>query len=209
MIISNFFHFIASLFKPKKRQEPVPEPSAPAPPQPAPTPPSKAEDPLPAPEPKKIRTPWMTLLRVNAGLKEVPGSQHNKIIVEMLRLAGLPNQPDETPWCAACAKWAFLRCGVRPELLKRFNAWARAWMYFGDALEEFQPGAIMVFERGDPGGTAHVTFGVREASKWDLPGYICVGGNQRNEICEQWYPKSALLAMRWPSEEMLRDMGAL
>lgn len=170
-------------------------------------------DPQPAPAPVNENTPWMDIINKDIADKvgEIPGPENHPVIVAAHQAAGLARSMwnDLTAWCASYGKYTFIRAGVKPERLKNFKAWARDYLRFGVKLTAFRYGCLMVFERNGPGGDSHVTFGVRVEYRNGKKGYLCKGGNQSNKVCEAWYPESDLLGMRWPSDDMLRDMGAL
>lgn len=167
----------------------------------------KPDDMSQKPESKaKDLTPWMTIVEKDAKDKvaEIPGSKNHPVIVEAHEIAGLrPEQRNDlTAWCASYAKRAFVKAGVSRERLKDFKAWARDMLKFG-VKSEFKYGCVMVFERNEPGGDSHVTFGVRQENDY----YVCIGGNQGNAVKESKYHKDDLLGIRWPDQEMLKEMG--
>lgn len=185
--LRNILDALVNLFK-----KPAPQVEAP-----------KVEIPKPIEKPKSD-TPWMDLVMSEKDkVKEIPGPANHPVIVEAHEIAGLkPSmQVDETAWCAAYAKRVFVKSGVSRETLKEFNAWARNMLKFG-VKSEFKYGCVMVFERNGAGGDSHVTFGVKQENDY----YLCVGGNQSNSVKESKYHKDDLLGIRWPSEDMLKQM---
>lgn len=173
----------------------------------APKAPVKNPEPQPKPEPIKVvdKTPWMKIVESEVDkVKEIPGTKDHPVIIEALKLAGISKSMlhDETAWCAAYAKRIWFKAGIKLERLSKFKAWARDYMAFGVA-SNFKYGCLCVFERNSPGGDSHVTFGVYE----DTDFYWCIGGNQGNQVKLSKYPKRDILAIRWPSPEMLADMN--
>lgn len=168
------------------------------------------QQPTPKPEPvkvidKNIPLPWMKLVESHVDkVKEVPGREDHPVIIEALKLAGISGNSlhDETAWCAAYNKFIWFKSGVKLSRLEKFKAWARDYMKFG-VPSEFKYGCLCVFERNGVGGDSHVTFGVHEDGDY----YWCIGGNQGNRVKLSKYPKRDILAIRWPSTEMLADMN--
>jgi len=62
----------------------------------------------------EMKAPWMIVAKALEGEAEMAGKAANPRILEMFRVAGLPDDPafrsDETAWCAAFAN-SCLRCG--------------------------------------------------------------------------------------------------
>src|SRR5947207_1289029 len=61
----------------------------------------------------EMKAPWMLVAQTLQGEAEIAGKAANPRIIEMFRVAGVPDDPlfrsDETAWCAAFAN-ACLRC---------------------------------------------------------------------------------------------------
>jgi uncharacterized protein (TIGR02594 family) len=100
--------------------------------------------------------------------------------------------PVSLPWCGAfvghCVKSA------APQLrLPRTHARARPWLNWGEPARP-QLGALLVFWHWRPWGVlGHVAFYWAE----DEAAYHVLGGNQRDRILIQRYPKHRLLGSRW------------
>lgn len=109
-------------------------------------------------------------------------------------LAALDSRlPLGLPWCGLFAGHCF-RTACPGITLPRFHARARPWLRWG-APAEPQVGALLVlwhYWRGGPFG--HVGFYWAE----DEDAFHVLGGNQRDRITIQRYPKDRLLAIRWP-----------
>lgn len=155
-------------------------------------------------EEKKVELPWLAIAEANIGVAEIPGPKNHPVIVAAHKLAGLKGsqQTDTTAWCSSFHKYVYHEAGISLELLKPFKAWARDWMKFGEPCD-FRKGATLVFERNGAGGDSHVTYGMRR----DGDRILCLGGNQGNRVKLSYYPASSLLACRWPTQEMLVQMG--
>jgi hypothetical protein len=70
--------------------------------------------------------------------------------------------------------------------------WARAWLGFGIPVQRGheQLGDILIFDFG--GGDSHVTF--HDGQRGD--DYLCLGGNQSNQVKISPYPKSQCIGIR-------------
>lgn len=127
------------------------------------------------------------------GVKEIAGRQHNPAIVGYAHSIGLTKiNDDETAWCATFVGACLERCGIRSTR----TAWARDYLNWGVKLDVPYTGCIVVFDRG--GGYGHVGFFVRREGNRVL----VLGGNQKNQVCYQWYDLSAfpLLGYRAPAD---------
>lgn len=157
----------------------------------------------------KSKTPWMDIIyqHIKQKVAEIHGPENHPVIVAAHKAAGLKAsmQHDLTAWCASYGKYVFLLAGVNPERLASFKAWARDGLKFGVKLDKFRYGCVVILERNGPGGDSHWTFGVKLNQSGDM--ILCAGGNQGNSVKEAWYPVKAVLGYRWPSDEMLKDMG--
>jgi uncharacterized protein (TIGR02594 family) len=132
------------------------------------------------------------------GMREVKGPQHNPDIVQMFADVGHAwVKDDETAWCAAFVGAMLERAGL-PSMRKLT---ARSYMDWGKpaALDDAQPGDVIIFSRGDPKGwQGHVGFFVRHAGTH----IEVLGGNQSNAVSIARYPVSRLLGVRrWPVEQ--------
>lgn len=138
------------------------------------------------------------------GLQEVPGANHNKVILDMAaalgRKAGIAITDDETPWCgtfmgAVCQ----LAGGEPPDICVR----ARSWLDWGEATGMPYRGDVLVFSR--PGG-AHVCQYMAE----DATHYHVIGGNQNNAVSVTRIPIVRLLgARRMPGKAAERGLRRL
>ena len=134
--------------------------------------------------------PWVDAARSVLGTHEIAGAQDNPFVVSCLAGVGLPHQHDETAWCAAFVQWALKQTGVAGT--GRANA--RSYLTWGVALDAPKLGAVCVFSRPPDPAHGHVAFYMGEHD-----GMVSVlGGNQRNAVCVADYPRSRLIAMRWP-----------
>lgn len=117
---------------------------------------------------------------------------HNPKVVKYFKDVGHAwVKDDETAWCAAFVGAMLKRSGL-PHTGK-LNA--RSYLNWGEpvALDDAQPGDVVVFSRGDRNGwQGHVAFFVRkEGSK-----IVVLGGNQKNQVNEKPYAATRLLGIR-------------
>jgi uncharacterized protein (TIGR02594 family) len=146
----------------------------------------------------EMKAPWMRVARALEGEAEIAGKAANPRIVEMFKVADLPNDPafksDETAWCAAFAN-ACLRCagyqGTKSALAASFAG-------FGfDLGRTPQSGCVVVFKpMSDGAGSGHVAFFVSE----DGDRIKVLGGNQHDKVQVSSFPKEKWRAYRWPSQ---------
>jgi uncharacterized protein (TIGR02594 family) len=136
---------------------------------------------------------WMTIARAEIGVAEIPGKENNPRILEYFTATSY--RPDfEDSWCSAFVSWVLSQAGME----STHSASARSYVHWGVELEEPKNGAIIVFWRGDPNSMqGHVGFYIGETET----DYLVLGGNQGDKVCIAHYPKSRLLAIRYPKEK--------
>lgn len=117
---------------------------------------------------------------------------HNPIVVQYFSDSGHSwVKDDETAWCAAFVGAMLERSDIPST--KALNA--RSYLDWGNpvAIEDAQPGDVVVFSRGNPNGwQGHVAFFVEYAGDK----IKVLGGNQSNQVTEALYSKSRLLGIR-------------
>lgn len=137
--------------------------------------------------------PWMRFALQEIGQAETPNQNtHNPRILAYQAAGG--NGPDEgIPWCSAFVNWCMLHAGIHGT----HQGAARSWLMWGDALPVNRPiyGCVVVFTRPPHPWNGHVGFYAGS----DPVSVSVLGGNQGNRVCIQSYPRSSLLACRWPS----------
>lgn len=141
------------------------------------------------------RFPWMRTALGEYGQREIPGRRHNPRIVEYFTAVSATIVDDETAWCSAFVNWVMAQHNITGT--RRANA--RSWLNWGNPLPEDAPyyGAITVLWRvSRRSWKGHVGFYVGEEGN-DL---VLLGGNQGNSVSLRNYPKSRLLAYRWPTQ---------
>ncbi len=141
---------------------------------------------------------WMAEARDYVGLKEIPGTRHEKKIVKMFKDVGHAwVKDDETAWCAAFLGAVLERSGIKST--RALNA--RSYLKWGKKLTKPRVGCIVVFKRGNSSWQGHVAFYVSE-TKTRIK---VIGGNQSNAVTIASYPKSKFLGYRWPSGQEITD----
>jgi uncharacterized protein (TIGR02594 family) len=139
-------------------------------------------------QPAWLREAWRLL-----GIRELKGRAHNKTIVNLYRDAGHPSvSDDETPWCAAFVGACLGRAGVN----NTKSLMARSYTTWGRAAGMTTIGAVAVLSRGSNPSLGHVGFIVGETSEK----LFLLGGNQKNSVSVQAFPKSRFIAARWPND---------
>jgi peptidoglycan L-alanyl-D-glutamate endopeptidase CwlK len=145
----------------------------------------------------EMKAPWMIVAKALEGEAEMAGKAANPRILEMFRVAGLPDDPafrsDETAWCAAFAN-SCLRCGGYQGTQ---SALASSFAEFGTDLGRTpQPGCVVLFKPMAAGASGHVAFFVAD----DGDSIKVLGGNQSDQVKVASFSKSKWRAYRWPSQ---------
>lgn len=146
-----------------------------------------------------IEPKWLTIARRSIGVREIPGPRHAPGVMAMVGRAagwlGIRVADDETPWCGTFVAACMADAGFTPP--RGFiGVRARAWADWGTPISlmvRFPPlGAIAVFGRT---GGGHVGFITGIYGNGDLQ---ILGGNQGNAVNERRFPRTRLVAVRWP-----------
>ncbi len=132
------------------------------------------------------------LARAEMGTHEVAGSASNPRIMEYFKACGSSAdwvKDDATPWCGAFMGWLAKQqgLGLPPEPLR-----ARSWATWGEAIDAFEPGCVVVTTRGKDPAAGHVTLGI-EARGDTL---MCLGGNQGDEVSIVGVSRASVIAYR-------------
>jgi uncharacterized protein (TIGR02594 family) len=139
---------------------------------------------------------WVEKLDKLSGIPEVVAGKLNPQITEMFRTTHFPidKLTAKTAWCAAAVCWALAQAGYRSTR----SAEAKSFIKYGIEVP-VQYGSIVVFNphSADAGGTGHIGF-VVGVDQTDL---LCLSGNSSNTVRRKWYPRSLLVASRWPGPE--------
>ena len=141
---------------------------------------------------------WMTEARRHIGLREVPGAANNPVIMGWgdrlgTRVLGIKYTADSVPWCGLFAAWCIHQAGIRTPAI---SIRAKAWADWGEALplhaQRPPLGAIAVFGR-DGGGHVGFVDSVNRDGSLNI-----LGGNQGDAVNVKRFPRSRLIALRWP-----------
>lgn len=133
------------------------------------------------------------------GIKEIPGQEHEKRIVDYAKESGFKNiTDDETPWCSIFVNWCCKEAG-----LQRTNrANARSWLTVGRPIDDPAPGDVVIFWRDKPDSwKGHV--GVFMGFNKNRSVVYCLGGNQKNTVSIQGYDAGKVLGFRRLVEESM------
>ncbi len=129
---------------------------------------------------------WLKIAIGEIGQKE----GNNKRITEYFASTNLGPQPDTLPWNSAFVNWVISQVGLHGT----GSGTARSWLNWGTAID-LRVGCIAVLWRVSPErDTGHVGFFIGE----DGDRLRILGGNQNNSVNISSFPKSQLLACRWP-----------
>ena len=134
---------------------------------------------------------WLALAWADLGIAETVGAQHSARVLRYYADTGHPQiTDDETAWCAAFLGSCLERSGHGSSR----SLMARSYLSWGEPVEDFRAGAIAVLSRTSDPTLGHVGFLVGETADH----VILLGGNQRNSVSVDAFPRTRLLAMRWP-----------
>ena len=137
---------------------------------------------------------WLAEAWREFGQRERPGAEHNPRLLALYRDAGHADvSADEVAWCAAFCGACFERAGIRSTR----SLMARSYLAWGVTLDTPRMGAVAIFSRGSDPTLGHVGFWLGEADG-DV---VVLGGNQGDAVTVSRYPKSRLLALRWPAAD--------
>ena len=143
--------------------------------------------------------PWTVAARKLIGLKEVPGPQHNPIILGFWQKLGATwLKSDEDPWCGGFMAWSMKEAGISyPKLYPR----AAEWATWGVPCKP-QLGAVGVKARK---GGNHV-FQIVGITADGLR-FKALGGNQSNGVNIIDVFVRDVTAIRWPKEVPQRNIA--
>jgi len=130
------------------------------------------------------------------GIREVPGSSVNPMIMKMLNLDQTWPDDDEVPWCSAFINW--IHWILRLPRSKSLRA--RSWLQVGTPVFTPRRGDIVILSRGggdQPGpevidAPGHVGF---VSSVTPSVVYV-LGGNQSDSVCISAYDARRVLGYR-------------
>jgi uncharacterized protein (TIGR02594 family) len=126
------------------------------------------------------------------GIKEIPGQENEKRIVDYAKESGFKNiTDDETPWCSIFVNWCCKEAG-----LQRTNrANARSWLSVGKPVDDPAPGDIVIFWRERPDSwKGHV--GIFMGFSKNRSVVFSLGGNQKSTVSIQGFDANTVLGFR-------------
>ena len=139
-----------------------------------------------------MNSPWLAVAAAEIGVAQRPAGQSNARITEYHGGTTIRGYDDKAPWCSSFVNWCLGQVGIAGT----GSALARSWLDWGVPLAEPVPGCIAVLHRGDPAGwKGHVGFFLRA----DKRHVYLLGGNQLEQVGEQFYPLDSVLGYRWPA----------
>lgn len=132
---------------------------------------------------------WLARARTQIGVREVPGKGDSPVIQRWLRGLRAWWSDDATPWCGV-----FVAAMLQPDGYRLPQHWyrARAWIDWGQRLQQPVLGCIAVFERQ---GGGHVGFVVGVDERGRL---MILGGNQGDAVNIRPFERARVLAYRYP-----------
>jgi uncharacterized protein (TIGR02594 family) len=137
---------------------------------------------------------WLKDAFSHLGLAEIPGVDHNPLILEMFAEVGFPGvDADETSWCAAFANWLAQRAGMPTTGALT----ARSFLNWGsDATAAPRRGDFVVIKRGSESWQGHVFLWLGD----DGDRIWGIGGNQGKigAVTVTSFARSTLLGIRRP-----------
>jgi uncharacterized protein (TIGR02594 family) len=133
------------------------------------------------------------------GIKEIPGQEHEKRIVDYAKESGFKSiTDDETPWCSIFVNWCCNEAGLQ----RTHRANARSWLSVGKPVDDPAPGDIVIFWRERPDswkGHVGIFFGFSKNRSL----VFSLGGNQKNTVSIQGYNASTVLGFRRLTSEIM------
>jgi uncharacterized protein (TIGR02594 family) len=137
------------------------------------------------------------------GQKEISGPAENPTIVRYAQEGGSfewKNEED-TPWCSIFVNWCAKKTGLKGSGLAN----ARSWLVAGQAVDNPQPGDIVVFwreSRESWKGHVGFFFGFSKDGKR----VFCLGGNQGNQVSITSFGVDQVLGYRRLSSQTIPEI---
>ncbi len=143
---------------------------------------------------------WIAEARKYLAEEEIPGPETNLRLKKLFDLVdGLIDDrylggmdEDDIPWCAAFVSGVLESVGIESAR----SWWARSYRHWGRSLFGPVYGAVVVFERGPTSG--HVGFVVGKTDRSTHSPLWILGGNQSDAVNVKLFPRSRVLAYRYP-----------
>jgi uncharacterized protein (TIGR02594 family) len=145
-----------------------------------------------------IITPY-SIAKQYLGVKEIPGTLNNPVIMAMLKLDAQWPENDETAWCSAFVNWIAFNSGV----WRSKSLMARSWLAMHQSVqpEHAEQGwDVVILSRGplpQPGpGYMNAPGHVGLYAFHDDKQIWILGGNQGDMVSIKPYPLNRLLGIR-------------
>ncbi len=142
---------------------------------------------------------YITEAKALLGEKEIKGRLANEKIVELFKDSGHNTViSDEVPWCSAFVG----ACLARANKPHTGSLVARSYLNYGKKLDEPEINCIGIMKRGNSSWEGHVGFVVA----FDKTSVTLLGGNQKNSVSIQKFPRKSFIGFVVPKEETM-DMS--
>lgn len=124
------------------------------------------------------------------GQRALPGVPDNPDILQMAKDCGFSDYVhDTTAWCSLFMNWVALKAGYE----RSGSLLARSWLNVGTAMIAPELGDVVVYWRGDPGGTlGHVGLFIAERNNV----IYTLGGNEGNMVQIEGFNPANVLGYR-------------
>ena len=136
--------------------------------------------------------PWLRVARAEIGVRGFAAGSSNPRITEYHAGTNIGGYDDKANWCSSFVQWTLAQAGIAGT----GSALARSWLAWGESRDEPRVGCIAVLWRDDPQSwRGHVGLFLR----FEGDDVVLLGGNQLEAVREHRYPRSQVLAWRWPA----------
>ena len=132
---------------------------------------------------------WYSIAKMELGVSEISGPEHNPRILEYLATVNRNFKADEIAWCSAFVNF----CIKKSNAIGTNKANARSWLSWGRITKNPELGDVVIFWRDSINSwKGHVGFYAGQENKKIL----VLSGNQKNKVSFQYYSKNRLLGFR-------------
>ena len=152
-----------------------------------------------------IKYKWLEIAKKEIGIKEKPGNNNNKRILEYLETCSSQYKTDEIPWCAAFLKWCFKKSGLSTFKL---SAAARSFSQSSSLVKLNEPyyGSIVVFKyNNNTRWSGHVGILIDIVNN----NLKILGGNQSNQVKYSYFSLDKVYGYYWPSSVQLPTISLI
>lgn len=147
----------------------------------------------PAPEPKIEIVKVKTMNPVYQGIKYLDYTEKENRS-ELKELIGV--DPVRIEWCAAFTNAILEESRIPSNKDHKYALTARAFLQWGESVDEPVMGDVVVFPRGKEGWQGHVGFYVKQQKIDGVLYYYILGGNQNNSVTVKLYRADKALGIR-------------